>query len=501
MIDREAHHIAYTIYNATGAHDLALRHLVALKRLDDEATTLARSTGAALMAARFDFANQELKIANLQRDEARRSVAFEQARTRTQRTIFLGVAAAAAFIVAMLAFGLVTLRRSRNKVRAANADLAVTNTALGKALAAKTEFLATTSHEIRTPLNGILGMTQVMLADRGVAGATRDRLTVVHSAGVTMRALVDDILDVAKMETGNLVIEAAPFDLGAMLRDSTRLWDDQAQAKGLTFTRDLDACPGMIVGDAVRLRQVVFNLMSNALKFTATGGVSLSVSVVAGDRLHIVVADTGIGIAADKCDDIFESFRQADTSTTRQFGGTGLGLSICRNLVRAMGGDVGVASTPGAGSRFTVDLPLVLAPATAAGDVCTERRPCLLIVDRSPITRAMLRTLLAPHAPTVALAASLDDALPILRDGGVERVLVDAAVLTASDDAVAAARRLADAAGPARIVILWPAGSDPIHDGIATTHGFSHVIKPVSGPSLVASLCFQLDVTLVSRAA
>ena len=501
LIDREAHHIAYTIYNATGAHDLALRHLVALKRLDDEATTLARSTGAALMAARFDFANQELKIANLQRDEARRSVAFEQARTRTQRTIFLGVAAAAAFIVAMLAFGLVTLRRSRNKVRAANADLAVTNTALGKALAAKTEFLATTSHEIRTPLNGILGMTQVMLADRGVAGATRDRLTVVHSAGVTMRALVDDILDVAKMETGNLVIEAAPFDLGAMLRDSTRLWDDQAQAKGLTFTRDLDACPGMIVGDAVRLRQVVFNLMSNALKFTATGGVSLSVSVVAGDRLHIVVADTGIGIAADKCDDIFESFRQADTSTTRQFGGTGLGLSICRNLVRAMGGDVGVASTPGAGSRFTVDLPLVLAPATAAGDVCTERRPCLLIVDRSPITRAMLRTLLAPHAPTVALAASLDDALPILRDGGVERVLVDAAVLTASDDAVAAARRLADAAGPARIVILWPAGSDPIHDGIATTHGFSHVIKPVSGPSLVASLCFQLDVTLVSRAA
>ena len=501
LIDREAHHIAYTIYNATGAHDLALRHLVALKRLDDEATTLARSTGAALMAARFEVANQELKLANLQRDEARRSVAFEQARTRTQRTIFLGVAAAAAFIVAMLAFGLVTLRRSRNKVRAANADLAVTNTALGKALAAKTEFLATTSHEIRTPLNGILGMTQVMLADRGVAGATRDRLTVVHSAGVTMRALVDDILDVAKMETGNLVIEAAPFDLGAMLRDSTRLWDDQAQAKGLTFTRDLDACPGMIVGDAVRLRQVVFNLMSNALKFTATGGVSLSVSVVAGDRLHIVVADTGIGIAADKCDDIFESFRQADTSTTRQFGGTGLGLSICRNLVRAMGGDVGVASTPGAGSRFTVDLPLVLAPATAAGDVCTERRPCLLIVDRSPITRAMLRTLLAPHAPTVALAASLDDALPILRDGGVERVLVDAAVLTASDDAVAAARRLADAAGPARIVILWPAGSDPIHDGIATTHGFSHVIKPVSGPSLVASLCFQLDVTLVSRAA
>ncbi len=501
LIDRTAHQSAYTIYNATGAHDLALRHLVALKRLDDEATTLARSTGAALMAARFDFANQELKIANLQRDEARRNVAYEQTRARTQRDIFLGVAAAAVLIVAMLAFGLVTLRRSRNKVRAANADLAVTNTALGKALAAKTEFLATTSHEIRTPLNGILGMTQVMLADQGVAGATRDRLTVVHSAGVTMRALVDDILDVAKMETGNLVIEAAPFDLDAMLRDSTRLWDDQARAKGLTFARDLDDCPGMIVGDAVRLRQVVFNLMSNALKFTATGGVSLSVAATADDRLHIVIADTGVGIAPDKCEEIFESFRQADTSTTRQFGGTGLGLSICRNLARAMGGDVTVSSTPGAGSRFTVDLPLILAPAADAQSAGAAPTPALLIVDRSPITRSMLKTLLAPHAGEVALAASLDDALPILDRGGVERILIDAAVLSATGDAAMAARRLAQQGGGARIVILWPAGSDPHCDGIATTPCFTNVIKPVSGVSLVASLYASGDDALVSQAA
>ena len=501
LIDREAHHIAYTIYNATGAHDLALRHLVALKRLDDEATTLARSTGAALMAARFDFANQELKIANLQRDEARRNVAYEQTRARTQRNIFLGVAAAAVLIVAMLAFGLVTLRRSRNKVRAANADLAVTNTALGKALAAKTEFLATTSHEIRTPLNGILGMTQVMLADQGVAGATRDRLTVVHSAGVTMRALVDDILDVAKMETGNLVIEAAPFDLDAMLRDSTRLWDDQARAKGLTFARDLDDCPGMIVGDAVRLRQVVFNLMSNALKFTATGGVSLSVAATGDSRLHVVIADTGVGIAPDKCEEIFESFRQADTSTTRQFGGTGLGLSICRNLARAMGGDVTVSSAPGAGSRFTVDLPLVLAPAVDAESAGAAPTPALLIVDRSPITRSMLKTLLAPHAGEIALAASLDDALPILARGGVERILIDAAVLSATGDAVMAAERLAQQGGGARIVILWPAGSDPHCDGIATTPRFTNVIKPVSGVSLVASLYASGDDALVSQAA
>lgn len=499
--DREAHRTAYTIYRRTGAHDLALQHLVALKRLDDEATTLARSTGAALMAARFDFANQELKIANLQRDEARRNVAFEQARTRTQRNIFLGVAAAAASIVAMLAFGIVTLRRSRNKVRAANADLAVTNTALGKALAAKTEFLATTSHEIRTPLNGILGMTQVMLADQALAGATRDRLTVVHSAGVTMRALVDDILDVAKMETGNLVIEAAPFDLDAMLRDSTRLWDDQARAKGLTFARDLATCPGMIVGDAVRLRQIVFNLMSNALKFTASGGVSLQVATAGDDRLQIVIEDTGVGIAPDKCEAIFESFRQADTSTTRQFGGTGLGLSICRNLARAMGGDVTVSSTPGTGSRFIVDLPLVHAPAIHAEGAGAAAAPDLLIIERSPITRSMLKTLLVPHAGEVAVAASLDDALPFLERGGVERILIDAAVLSATGDVATAAQRLSQAADTARMVILWPAGSDPHCDSIAMEPGFTHIIKPVSGASLVASLYPPDDLALVSRAA
>ncbi len=499
LIDREAHHIAYTIYNAVGEHDLALRHLVALKRLDDEATTLARSTSAALMAARFDFANQELKIANLQRDEARRNVAYEQARTRMQRNIFLGVAAGAAIIVALLAFGIVTLRRSRNKVRDANADLAVTNAALGKALAAKTEFLATTSHEIRTPLNGILGMTQVMLADSHVAAATRERLTVVHSAGMTMRALVDDILDVAKMETGNLVIETAPFDLQAMLRDSTRLWDDQAHAKGLRFDRDLDACPGMIMGDAARMRQIVFNLMSNALKFTTEGGVSLSVQRVGEDRLSIVVADTGVGIAPDKCDEIFESFRQADTSTTRQFGGTGLGLSICRNLAQAMGGDVAVASTPGAGSRFVVDLPYVPA-SVASGTAEAAAPPSLLIVDRNPITRSMLKTVMAEYAETIVVAATLDEASPLL-DRGVERILIDAAVLSATGETAAAARRLAQAARAARIVILWPAGGHPDRDAIATMPDFVSVIKPVSGMSLVASLYPAHDTALVSQAA
>ena len=501
LMDRPAHRTAFTIYRATGEHDLALQHLVALKRLDDEATALARSKNAALMAARFDFANQELKIANLQRDEARRNVAYEQARTRTQRNVFLGAAGAAAIIVAMLGIGLMTIRRSRNEVRDANADLAVTNAALGKALAAKTEFLATTSHEIRTPLNGILGMTQVMLADRAIEGATRDRLSIVHSAGVTMRALVDDILDVAKMEAGNLTIEAAPFDLKAMLSESTRLWEDQAQAKGLAFARDLDACPRMVVADAARLRQIVFNLMSNALKFTPSGAVTLAATPVADDRLRITIADTGVGISEAARETIFESFRQADTSTTRRFGGTGLGLAICRNLARAMGGDVTMTSRDGEGSCFTLDLPLVhaAAPADTADAPVDER--ALLIVDRNPITRNMLKTLMAPHAGAIAMAGTFDEARARWRLGGIERIIVDAALLIATDGSDDEGAWLAIAARQgAGVTLVWPSGTDA--ERVNRDHpALINVIKPVTGASLVATVYPPCEAALVSQAA
>ena len=161
--------------------------------------------------------------------------------------------------------------------RRANDDLAVTNAALSKALAAKTEFLATTSHEIRTPLNGILGMTQVMLADQTLIESDAARIGLVSCMvpGITMRALVNDILDIAKMETGNLDNRGcAPFNVCATVTDAARMWEEQARAKGPVVHRSLlGGCPAMIMGDAVRIRQIVFNLLSNALKFTKAGHV------------------------------------------------------------------------------------------------------------------------------------------------------------------------------------------------------------------------------------
>ena len=335
MVWWQAHKTAFDIYSKLGDPARALAHLEALKSLDDASNKVAASASTALAGAKFDLSNKELKIAKLQADDAKKQAEFEHAQAQTQFWIFVGSGVTAVVIIGMLGFGLVTIRKSRDKVRAANVDLASTNVALGKALAAKTEFLATTSHEIRTPLNGILGMTQVMLADQKLDAGMRDRINVVHGAGVSMRALVDDILDVAKMETGNLTVEKAPVDVPAMLRDVSRMWEDQARAKGVTFDLDVSAAPSRIESDPARLRQVVFNLLSNAMKFTQSGSIHVSSSVIPGadgEQVAIVIRDTGIGIPAEKLELIFESFRQADAGTTRQFGGTGLGLAICRNI-------------------------------------------------------------------------------------------------------------------------------------------------------------------------
>ena len=484
--DREAHDTAYRIYRATGSDALALAHLAAMKRLDDQATAIARSNGAQLAAAKFDYANQELRIAQLKAAGLQKAIAFERQQARTQRHIFVGAAIATAIVLAMLGMGILTLRRSRNEVRAANDDLAETNTALGKALAAKSEFLATTSHEIRTPLNGILGMTQVMIADPALDPRTRDRLEVVHGAGTTMRALVDDILDVAKIETGKMTIEDAPMDFRATVEDAARLWREQATAKGLGFTLALDDAPGWIMGDAARLRQIVFNLLSNAVKFTPEGAVRVR-AAVAGERLRLIVTDTGIGIDPAAHEVIFESFRQADAGTTRQFGGTGLGLSICRNLARGMGGEVTVESALGAGATFTLDLPLVAAEAPDA-----VARVALLVVERNPIQRAMFRSLFEPLGTIVFTDDAAGAAALTQRP---DRVLVDAPALNDVRDL----ERIIAAARGAPVAVLAPSESEAAAAWRAA--GAAQIItRPIGKKSLVAAI-MALSGPLVGEAA
>lgn len=485
LTERDDHQTAYTIYAALNEDRLALEHLAALKRLDDQATEIARSNSAALAAARFDYANQELRIAKLKADELQAAVAHEREQARLQRLFFIGAGAGTIAVIVLLGTAMLTLRRSRDRLQ-------VARDTLERALAAKTEFLAATSHEIRTPLNGILGMTEVMIADRQLAPTMRDRLSVVHGAGLTMRALVDDILDVAKIETGKMTIESDPFDLHRTIDEACRLWREQAEAKQLAFEVEIQACPGWIVGDAMRLRQIVFNLLSNAVKFTPAGRVSVDVTC-SGDRFSIRVADTGIGIAPEAHNLIFDSFRQGDGGTARRFGGTGLGLSICRSLSRAMGGDVTVESALGEGATFTLDLPLIAADAPVkAGEA-----PPMMLVVRSPITAAMLKALFEAEREVV-VAADLQTATDIARDRPIDRVLVEADEVVL--DATAALASLVVASANAPVALLVPTLAAEQRARMVAT-GVAAVIEKPIGKKVLIERVIKLDDVLVRGAA
>jgi len=238
---------------------------------------------------------------------------------------------------------------------------------------AKSNFLAVVSHEVRTPLNGILGMAQIMSASP-LEPAQAERLKVVRRSGEMLLSILNDVLDLAKIEAGRIELESLEFELGQTLAATVECFTPLASVKGVRFESDISAAEGLYRGDPTRVRQIVSNLVSNALKFTETGSVSLCATYSDG-LLRLSVADTGIGIPADKVDQLFSRFFQADQSTTRRFGGTGLGLAICRDLASLMGGDIEVRSEFGAGSTFTAVLPLPRlgdAPTTTLEETSTQ---------------------------------------------------------------------------------------------------------------------------------
>jgi signal transduction histidine kinase len=238
------------------------------------------------------------------------------------------------------------------------------------------EFLANMSHELRTPLNGVLGMTQVLGATVTEPRQAKMIATVLDSAK-RLETLVSDILDAAKLSAGTAEVAAEPFAIAAAVREAGEAWRAQAAKKGLALTVEADQDPDPVVlGDRARLRQILDNLVSNAIKFTAAGEVRLSltrVEAAAGPRCRITVADTGVGFDPAMKERLFQAFRQADSSATRKYGGAGLGLSISRGLAELMGGALDGDPRPGGGSIFTLDLPLPEAGAAAAREDSGER--------------------------------------------------------------------------------------------------------------------------------
>ena len=454
---REFHDAANQIYSAAGKPELALAHLRAFKRLDDEARNVSAAANMALMGAQFDFANQELKIANLRAETLEKEVALQRAKAR-QRMVFLG--GTALVILIILSGGIVhylSMRRSRDRVRDANAQLSQSNNALEKALKAKSEFLATTSHEIRTPLNGILGMTQILMRHSVLTPEVRERVELVHASGEAMKAIVDDILDVAKLESGVITIDDSIFDLKATLGGVLQVWRDSAAGKGLPLVGDLDLCPGLVRSDVQRVRQIVFNLLSNAVKFTDHGEIRVvarrdDTGQVPG--LVIEVRDTGCGIPADQLDLIFEPFHQVDGGKTRQHSGTGLGLSICRKLAQALGGEVTVLSAPGEGSVFTMRLPLNEVSSSSNGSSGQNRR-LLLLLDSNLLNQSLLEGMLEDDDVEIVCAETAEEALVLMASRAPSSVFVNTAAL--SDEPGSAMEQLmslCEQASEAHIVAL-----------------------------------------------
>jgi len=257
---------------------------------------------------------------------------------------------------------------------------------------AKSAFLANTSHEIRTPLNGLVGLAR--LARRpGLDDARRSQyLEQIAESAETLSAIISDVLDLSRIEAGKLGLEQVGFDLHALLESLRQVYGTLADARGLAFTLQRAAdVPQWVWGDPVRVRQVLGNYLSNALKFTARGAFGLHVRGGQGARLRFEVHDTGPGVPAEVRERLFQPFEQADQSTTRRFGGSGLGLSICRQLAALMQGEVGLQSTPGEGSCFWAELPLpaTAAPAVDPGPAGTGAEPLagsrVLMVEDNPV--------------------------------------------------------------------------------------------------------------------
>ncbi len=345
---------------------------------------------------------------------------------------------------------LAQLDANHKELRQTMTELVEARDAANAANVAKSQFLANMSHEIRTPLNGVLAMAEVM--SRGDMSATqRERLSVIRQSGELLLSVLNDVLDLSKIEAGKLELADYDFELESVVQGVREAFGAVAAGKNLAFGVEIEAdAAGAWRGDGDRLRQILNNLVSNAVKFTAEGAVKATFSAAYAGGLRLAVKDTGIGIAPDKMGALFEKFTQADSSMTRRYGGTGLGLAICRELAHLMNGRIWVESVEGEGSTFFVELPFARAESHAAEPMAAPpesdvegRSVRLLAAEDNPVNQKVLQAIVEPMDVELHIVGDGAQAVEAWRSGEYDVILMD--IQMPVMDGISAARAIRDA--------------------------------------------------------